>query len=407
MTTRRHFLTLAATAAPCRFLTAETPPSLEAVLSDVVRGYMEERKIPGGQLALARGGKIEFSKGLGLADREKKTAVEPRTLFRIASLSKPLTSVATLMLAEEGKLALDATVMEVLKPDIFLPKGRTVDARVKDITIRHLLQHTGGWNRDKSGDVMFESLKIAQRLGVESPPGPKDVIREALGRPLDAAPGTKYVYSNFGFCILGRIIELVGGVPYEQFVKERVLLPLGITAPKIGATLTQAEGEARYYIPAIKGVTGTGDSVFPSLKGKVPTRYGAWCLETMDSHGGWIACAEDMVRFIMSLEDVGGTSPFKKRETWETLIAPPAGLIGHDKDGKPLPTYYGCGFRVIHSKNGTAINHTGSLSGTATFLWRRADGTSWATFFNQRNGGTRDKAIVETMNKALDASGSI
>ena len=126
--------------------------------------------------------------------------------------------------------------------------------------------------------------------------------------------------------------------------------------------------------------------------------------ERFDSHGGWIACAEDMVRFIMSLEDVGGTSPFKKRETWETLIAPPAGLIGHDRQGKPLPTYYGCGLRVIHSKNGTAINHTGSLSGTATFLWRRADGTSWAAFFNQRHGGRRDKAIVEPMNKALDAT---
>jgi N-acyl-D-amino-acid deacylase len=400
---RRHFLTLsaAATALPC-YASAESTAALEAKLTKIVEDYMQKQGIPGGQLALGRAGKLVMSKGLGLADRDKNIAVSPRTLFRIASISKPLTAVAVLVLAEEGKLSLDAKMLEVLQPDIFLPdKDAKPDARLKDITIRHLLQHTGGWDRDKSGDVMFQARRIATRLGIVCPPGPADVIREVLARPLDDAPGTHYAYSNFGYCILGRIIEKVSGTGYGKFVQDRVLAPAGIKGPKLGSTLTQAEGETRYYMPN----KNDGDEpVFPKLPDKVPSPYGAWCLETMDSHGGWIACAEDIVRFAMSLDDIGGTSPFKKKETWEMLLTPPPGVVGHDGDGKRLEKYYGGGFRVLHDKKGAGITHSGSLPGTTTFVWKRSDGWTWAAFFNLRQdgGGGKDGSVVEPLQKALD-----
>lgn len=403
---RRHFLTLtAALAAPRAGRAADSPAALEERILKIVRGFMDERGVPGGQVALGRGGRILFSKGLGMADTEKKSPVEPRTLFRIASISKPLTGVAILVLAEEGRLSLDEHLLDVLKPDIFLPEGRRGDPRLKDITIRHLLQHTAGWDRDRSGDIMFEGRKIAETLKVPCPPGPADVIREGLGRPLDFDPGTRYAYSNFGYCILGRIIEKRGGTGYEQFVRERVLAPAGITGPKLGATLTTAAGEARYYT-AEKGDEGTAAPVFPGLPDKVPWAYGAWSLETMDSHGGWIACAEDIVRFAMSLEDTGGKSPFKQRSTWETLIAPPPGAPGHDSNGRPLPASYGCGFSVRRSEAGKGITHNGSLPGTNTFIWKRADGFTWAAFFNlRRDGGKSDAALVQPVNAALDAAG--
>lgn len=349
---------------------------------------MAALEIPGGQVAVGRGGAILFSRGFGLADREKSIAVQPRTLFRIASISKPLTAVAVLTLVEDGALSLDGKMLDVLKPDIFLPTGREVDGRLKDITIRHLLQHTGGWDRDKSGDPMFQSGQIAKTLGIAAPPATRDVIREVLGRPLDSAPGERYAYSNFGFCVLGRIIEKLTGKPYEQFVRERVLL--GIAGPRLGATVTQAEGEARYYM---NGDGQTGRPVFPNLPDRVPWPYGGFCLEMMDSHGGWISSAEDIVRFAMSLDDIGGRSPFKKRETWDALIAPPPSAKGQ--------RYYGCGFSVRRSDEGASISHDGSLPGTATYLWRRADGLTWAVFFNQRSEGKRDGAIVDAMLKAL------
>jgi N-acyl-D-amino-acid deacylase len=230
------------------------------------------------------------------------------------------------------------------------------------------------------------------------------VIREVLGRPLDDAPGSHYAYSNFGYCLLGRIIERLGGVGYEKFVQERVLAPAGIRGPKLGATLRRAEREAKYYMAESAGDDAFGTPVFPDLPDKVPSPYGAWCLESMDAHGGWIASAADTVRFAMSLDAIGTTSPFQKRETWDRLIEPPPGPPGHDAEGRPLPASYGCGFFVRRGGKGATLSHSGSLPGTTTYLWKRADGVCWAVFFNQReDSGPRDGAIVDPINKALDS----
>ena len=249
---------------------------------------------------------------------------------------------------------LDSKMLEVLKPAIFLPEGREADARLGEITIRHLLQHTAGWNRDKSGDPMFQSRKIARALGIASPPAPVDVIREVLGRPLDDPPGTRYVYSNFGYCLLGRIVEKLSGQPYERLVQERVLRPAGISGPKLGATLRQANGEARYYMSEESPDDTTEKPVFPGLPNQVPGPYGAWCLESMDAHGGWISCAADMVRFAMSLDAIGTTSPFRRKETYETISAPAPGAPGHNDKGDALPASYGCGFFVRRGEMGSA-----------------------------------------------------
>jgi N-acyl-D-amino-acid deacylase len=364
---------------------------------------MTERQIPGGQLAVGFNGRVLISKGFGMADREAGTPAEASTLFRIASVTKPLTAAATLALVEEGRLSLDGTLLEVLRPEIVLRRGREVDPRLKDVTIRHLLQHTGGWDRSKSGDPMFQSRRIARRLGIATPPAPADVIREVLGRPLDNPPGAHYAYSNFGYCLLGRIIERLGGGNYEKFVQDRVLAPAGIRGPRLGATLRRAGNEAKYYMAATAGNDALGTPVFPGLPDKVPAPYGAWCLESMDAHGGWIASAEDIVRFAMSLDAIGTTSPFRKRETWEILQAPPPGPPGHDAGGRPLPASYGCGFFVRRRNGRASLSHGGSLPGTTTYLWKRADGVSWAVFFNQReDSGPRDGAIVDPINKALD-----
>jgi CubicO group peptidase (beta-lactamase class C family) len=397
---RRQFLISAGAVIAPRLLSAasEAAPDVPA-LAAAMSAYMAERRIPGGQLALGNRGKIILSQGFGLADRDKALAVRPATLFRIASVSKPLTAVAVLCLVEDGKLSLDTKMLDALKVGIFLPGKKKSDPRLRDITVRHLLQHTAGWDRDRSGDPMFQSPQIAKNLDVACPPGPRDVIREVLGRPLDFVPGERYAYSNFGYCILGRIIEDLCGEKYEAFVKRRVLAPAGIAAPRLGATLTQAEGESRYYMP--DGDAQEGRSIFPGTPEKVPPPYGAWCIEAMDAHGGWLSSAEDMVRFAMSLDDIGRTSPFKKRETWDALIAPPPGAPGHDKQGQPLGRSYGCGFTIRRGGKGVSLDHNGSLPGTTTTLYRRADGFAWAAFFNQRGGG-KDGAIVTALNAVLE-----
>ena len=301
-------------------------------------------------------------------------------------------------------MTFDSKMLEVLKPDIFLPEGREADPRLGEITIRHLLQHTAGWDRDKSGDPMFQSRKIARALGIASPPAPADVIREVLGRPLDDPPGTRYVYSNFGYCLLGRIIEKLSGQPYERLVQERVLRPAGITGPKLGATLRQAEGEARYYMPVEGPDDKTERPVFPGLPDNVPGPYGAWwlCLESMDAHGGWIMrCGHGSLCHEPRCQR---TSPFRRKETYETISATARGGPGHNDKGDALPASYGCGFFVKRGPGGVSLSHGGSLPGTVTYLWKRTDGGCWAVFFNQRiDSGPRDGAIVAPINKRLDA----
>jgi hypothetical protein len=101
----------------------------------------------------------------------------------------------------------------------------------------------------------------------------------------------------------------------------------------------------------------------------------------------------------MSLPDVGGTSPFKKKETWDLVTEVPPGAPGHKEDGAVRDSYYGAGFQVRKTKEGLRITHSGELPGTTTFLFRRADGYAFAVFFNQRNRGG---GVDGQMNKILD-----
>src|SRR5215813_12315238 len=174
-----------------------------ASFDELMTTFVKEQQVPGAGLAVTKDSRLVYARGFGLADRQRQQAVEPTALFRIASLSKPITAVAVLQLVERTKLTLDAKVWDVLK----LPEPS--DTRWKQVTILHLLQHTGGWDRDKSFDPMFRSVFIAQMLNVSPPAEPQHIIRYMLGQPLDFDPGSRYAYSNFGYCILGRVIERI------------------------------------------------------------------------------------------------------------------------------------------------------------------------------------------------------
>src|SRR5207253_9317336 len=137
--------------------------------------------------------------------------------FRIASLSKPITSAAILLLVQRGKLNLDQRVFDLLSYEP-LP-GETVDPRLATITMRNLLEHSGGWNRDTTFDPMFMmSVPIAVATGTPAPATTDSIIRYMMGKPLQFNPGSDYSYSNFGYSLLGRVIETITGQPYEKFV---------------------------------------------------------------------------------------------------------------------------------------------------------------------------------------------
>jgi N-acyl-D-amino-acid deacylase len=407
---RRQFLHAAALGAA--MLTARTggaaqPAKKSVSLADAfdreVERFMSARKVPGGALAVVKERKLVYARGYGWADRDRKIAARADSLFRIASLSKPITAVAALKLAEEGKLELDARAFDLVRLEPFVEPGRKRDARLAQITVRQLLQHTGGWDRDRSFDPMFRPREIARVLGVECPPGPRDVIRYMLGQPLDFDPGQRYAYSNFGYCVLGRVIEAASGQGYAKFAQEKILAPLGIQRARLGASPDgrQAEGEVRYYTAS----GATTESVFPQQAGEVPSPYGGFHLEAMDAHGGWIASAVDLARFAAALDDPR-RSPLLNRESFRTMYAPPAPPVARNSRGGLKDSWYGCGWSVRPVSGRGAANywHTGSLPGTFALLVRRWDGVSWVVLFNQRseNKSLPDAAIDAALHRAAD-----
>jgi N-acyl-D-amino-acid deacylase len=368
-----------------------------------VEAFMTARNIPGGALAVVKNRRLVYARGYGWADREGKIRATPESLFRIASISKPITGVAVLKLVEDGKLDLDARAFDIVQLKPILEAGRAPDARLKQITIRQLLHHTGGWDRSRSYDPMFRARQIAQQTNTPAPASTSAVIRYMLGQTLDFDPGARFAYSNLGYCVLGRVIEQISGQTYESFVRDQLFARIGIEHARIGASLDgrQALGEVRYYTTD----NALGDCVFPSVTGKVPWPYGGFHLEAMDAHGGWIASAVDLARFAAAL-DHQRRSQLLDPASCRTMYEPPPPPVSRRENGALRGSWYACGWSVRPVRRGAANYwHNGSLPGTATLLVRRWDGLSWVALFNQRseNQELPDSAIDLALHRAADS----
>jgi len=334
--------------------------------------FVKTHSIPGATLAVVRKGKIVYARGFGYADPTARKPMKPDSLFRIASLSKPITSAAIMQLVDRKKLRLDDRIFDILnlKP---IGKGK-IDPRWKKVTVRQLLLHTGGWDRDKSGDPMFRPVKIAKAFGASPPASSKHIARYMLTVPLDFDPGSRYAYSNFGYCLLGRFIEARGGMTYEQYVRKHVLAKVGITQMRIGRSLPakRARGEVTYHTRNKR----TMPSVFPpNVSQPVPAQYGGMHVEAMDAHGGWIASAIDLVRFAREFDSPDACRFLSTKSITATFARP------NDKKGA---AYYAFGWSVRPvGKNGKANTwHIGGFAGSSTLLVRRHDGLDWAVLFN-------------------------
>lgn len=258
---------------------------------------MSDHDVPAGALAVMNDGKMVLARGFGYSDRERTRPTQPDTPFRLASLTKAITNAAIRKLIREGKLKLDTPVFPLLALEP-LP-GQKPDPRLDRITVDHLMEHRGGWDSTKAGDPMFDSGRIAGVLGKPGPLSPTEVIRYMIGRPLQYDPGAKFAYSNFGYCVLGRVIEKVSGQSYERDVRDEIAAPLGITTLELGRTLPgQRNPREPYYLSP-----DTGPSLF-DLKNKVliPEPDGTFSMELMDSNGGLICSAPDYVRFLKAFQ---------------------------------------------------------------------------------------------------------
>ncbi len=336
-------------------------PGLEP-LDRAITAIMERHGIPGAALAIAKDGKLVYSKGFGWADLFTGTPVDPSTVFGLASLSKPITALAILLLLERGQLALDDRVFDLLKHIKPLP-GARVDPRLKTLTVRQLLNHSGGWDRTVSGDPVTWSPQIARTLQVPMPITEAQFTSFMMGVPLDFEPGTQFQYSNVGYILLGQVIEKVSGQRYEQFVATNILGPAGID--RAFATVTAPrdyrKGEARCYL------AGTG-TLLPPMS-----------LPMARAAAGWHASGADVVRFLTALDGSRGKKLLKDATYQLMVAAPPAPL-----KVRPNGTYPGLGWpTVFASPKGPGYAQDGNWYGMRTFMkCNPARGVNWALLFN-------------------------
>ena len=386
-------------------VTGELGQNLEPI-NELLLKTLTDNNIPGATVAVARDGVIVFERGFGYSDLEQQTPMAANTSMRIASISKPITAVAVLLLAEDGKLKLDDHVIQYLIRDKKYALPKDADPAWSRVTIRHLLQHSGGWNSDKSKDPMFELVEITRALNLKKIARIPDIVRYQLPRPLNFEPGAEYQYSNFGYCLLGRVIEAASGQPYEAFVAERILKPAGMTQTRLGKSklANRAEDEAHYYTQTLKTYPAIWDVAPGRKSGKfelVQAPYGQSELAVMDSAGAWTSTASDLVRFAIAID--ADTKPILKPDSLRQSKERPA--FAGPKDDH----WYGLGWNVrsIDGLDRVSLWHTGALAGTSTILVKRRDNFVWAVIFNcdESPDGKKCETLIDgPMHTAVDGS---
>ncbi|MGW3346124.1 serine hydrolase [Nonomuraea rubra] len=393
---RRRFLAAGAATVPALALgtsrpafaatvqTAGVAPAALAGFDNVMKTYIVERAISCAQLAITKNGKLVLARAYRYSDDPAVPTLTPTSLFRIASLSKHITAVAIMRLAQDGKLSLGTSAATLLG------LSTAADSRLKNVTVWRLLQHTGGWDRDLSGDYLYLDHTISRSLGTALPITRDHIIAYAGGRPLDFAPGSRYAYSNYGYLLLGLIVEKASGMAYESYVKQKILAPAGVTRMRLGRTLKAqaAPGEIVYESAQ------TSRTVTDASGAIVPAPYGGFSMENRGPGGGWLASAVDLVRFARVL-DAPGT--VLNATSIGRMVAKPE--IGVTENG----SWYGAGLWVRQVTGHLNTWHSGGLPGTYTYTARLQNGFTYAALFNrnQESGSPDFDELSPRMNAQI------
>ncbi len=244
-------------------------------INSKVKKYMDDSNIPGLSIAVMKDGKLVFARGYGQSDKSNGNLVSPNSLFRIASVSKPITSTAIMRLTETHNLKLGDKLFGAggILGDYCAGNNSCVDKTdAEKITVQSCLEHSTGW----TNDAVWDQYQLNNT----------DIIKWALKNySQGTAPGAKYQYINFDYFLLGRVIEKKSGQTYENYVRSAILGKSGITKMQIGNDAASAKipGEVTYYSD------NTGDPY--ALK-----------LTRMDANGGWIARPIDLLLFAAGID---------------------------------------------------------------------------------------------------------
>lgn len=271
-------------------------------INHFMQGYIEDKKLAGAVTMLVRRGEVFHLENYGVQDMESGAAVERDTIFRLYSMTKPITSVAIMMLYEEGRFSLDDPVGKFVPAfanmkvfDGMDETGMRLIEQDRPITIRHLLTHTSGLSyglhRDTPIDAMYHESRIADADSTL-----KEVI-ERLGKiPLVNQPGEKWRYS-ISPTVLGYLVEVVSGKPFDKFLRERIFTPLGM-------------GDTSFFVPEEK-LGRLATAYVPSRGGGIAPHEGSITMRHRRPHAmlsggaGLVSTATDYMRFCQMMLNGG------------------------------------------------------------------------------------------------------
>ena len=303
-------------------------PAARAKFEEAVSKFMAGSHAPGISAAVVENGELVWSEGFGLADLENSVPANSRTLYRLGSVSKPLTATAAMKLWESGKIDLDAPVQK------YCP---AFPQKEWPITTRELLGHLGGIRHYKS-----ESLDDPEVGNTKHFESMADGIKFFANDPLVAKPGTEFHYSTQGYTLVGCAIEGASGEKFVDYIRENIFLPAGMVETQADDLIAIIPHRTRYYSKNKSGVVVNADLLDSSYK--IPG-------------GGLISSADDMARFeIAMLSDT-----VIKRATRDVMWTP-------QKTAEGKQNGYALGWGTGTHEGIFEIGHNGSQQGASTAI---------------------------------------
>jgi N-acyl-D-amino-acid deacylase len=358
-------------------------------LDEIVPRILERHEVPGAALAITCEGRLIVARGYGFANLEAREPIRPITRFDLASVSKSITAMSVLKLVEEGRLRLDERVFELIG-QVRPPPGMQFDERLRIVTIRMLLEHSGGWDRTKPrGDPISFQERAAKEFRHRLPVTADELIHYVIGLPLNFDPGTDQRYSNFGYMTLGATIQHVTGERYAKFVEQSVLRPMGITT--IEMTPEQEPERQAPYLPeeARRYLAGSQRPLQAGHGG--PT----------GAAGGWCASAVAMARFLTAVDGTRTGKPFLSEAMMRQMLARPKPPLVIRENG----SWFGLGWDSVHPMrnwphgpahsppdpigasdendfDNLAYGKDGGVPGISTWIEHLPGGIDWVVLFN-------------------------